>query len=103
MAGFDVLGELGRGSRTVAYRVRRNRQDYALKLLQASLTSDEASRGFRREAALLACVDHPGVARVHEVGLVDGRPYLVMDLVEGRSVTEVLGRGPLPIEWTPRG
>ncbi len=42
------------------------------------------ARAFRREAALLASINAPGVARVHEVGVVDGLPYLLMDLVQGR-------------------
>src|SRR5262249_21269492 len=50
---------------------------------------------FRREAALLACVNHPGVVAVHEVGQVDGRPYLVMDLVGGQTLADLLLREPL--------
>jgi diguanylate cyclase (GGDEF)-like protein len=93
IAGFEVIDELGRGARTIAYRVRRDAQVYALRVADGG-----AERAVRREAALLAGVDHPGVARVHEVGSVDGRPYIVMDLVEGRPLTTELARGPLPIE-----
>ena len=51
---------------------------------------------FRREAALLATVDHPSLAVIHEVGDVGGRPYLVMDLVEGETLAGVLAAGALP-------
>ncbi|GAA3385457.1 diguanylate cyclase [Cryptosporangium minutisporangium] len=112
-AGYEVLGELGRGSRTVVYRVRRGDGVYAMKVARERLsddaaavgpdgaeggvTADAAERAFRREAALLACIAHPGLARVHEVGTADGRPYLVMDLVAGVRLTDVLAEGPLGV------
>ncbi|MFG1925522.1 diguanylate cyclase [Cryptosporangium sp. NPDC048952] len=100
--GLVLLGEIGRGNDTVVYRARRDGPDvetiqqYAVKVLGiAASVGDEARHKFRREAAVLACVDHPGVVRVHAVGEVDGRPYLVMELVEGRSLAEVLHGGTL--------
>jgi serine/threonine protein kinase len=116
LAGFDVVAELGRGARSTVYRVRRigpadaaradsqvfsgaSPREYALKILDLSLAdSVETLIGFRREAALLACVDHPGLARVYEVGTVSGRPYLVMDLVTGRSLEVVLQAGAMAPE-----
>jgi tetratricopeptide (TPR) repeat protein len=50
---------------------------------------------FRREAALLASVDHPLVPSMYEVGLTDGRPYVVMDLVSGRQLADLLAAEPL--------
>ncbi|MFI5953342.1 diguanylate cyclase [Cryptosporangium sp. NPDC051539] len=104
-----LLGELGRGNDTVVYRARRTsrngtspggigaarRPDYAVKVLGIAATvGDDARHRFRREAAVLACVDHPGVVQVHAVGEQDGRPYLVMDLVEGQALADrlVVGR-----------
>lgn len=96
-AGFDVLAEIGRGAQAVVYRVTRGPHEFALKVLRPD-GPDDSSRvvAFCREAALLACVDHPGLARVYEVGVADGRPYLVMDLVEGQRLTDALISGPLP-------
>jgi serine/threonine protein kinase len=98
-AAFAPLGELGRGAHTVVYKVRRTRDgaEYALKLLESSGPAGDgrSAAGFRREAALLACLDHPALARVHEVGESRGQPYLVMDYVDGRRLTEVLDAGPL--------
>ncbi|MFI5954655.1 diguanylate cyclase [Cryptosporangium sp. NPDC051539] len=98
-AGYEILGELGRGSRTIAYRVRRGDGVYAMKVPREHSAdgADRNVRAFRREAALLACVAHPGLARIHEVGTTDGRPYLVMDLVEGDRLTDVLAGGPLDV------
>ncbi|MET0418569.1 MAG: AAA family ATPase, partial [Actinoplanes sp.] len=96
-AGLEVLGEIGRGSQAVVYRVRRGGELYALKVLRAMADHDEAAAvALRREVALLATVDHPGLARVHEVGVADGRPYLLMDLVQGQRLSALLGAGPLP-------
>src|SRR6266545_104006 len=97
VAGMEVLEELGRGAQTVVYRARRGGSEYALKLLRGPAPDDEqALAAFRREAALLACVDHPGLAHLYEVGQTRGRPYLVMELVEGRVLADVLKDGPLP-------
>ena len=50
---------------------------------------------FRREAGLLACLRHPALARVYEVGSAQGRPYLVMELVEGQDLDSVLAAAAL--------
>ncbi|WP_205752101.1 diguanylate cyclase [Cryptosporangium phraense] len=109
MPGLVLLGELGRGNDTVVYRARRTspngtsahglaaarHPDYAVKVLGIAATvGDDARHRFRREAAVLACVDHPGVVQVHAVGEQEGRPYLVMDLVEGQALADrlVVGR-----------
>ena len=105
LAGFEILSELGRGACSTVYRVRRpvaggqepSGDEYALKILDEALADSASSLvGFRREAALLASVNHPGLTGVHEVGLEDGRPYLVMDIVEGVSLAELLTSGALP-------
>ena len=96
-----VLRELGRGSQTVVYEVTRHDTRYALKLLVAGTASPPgaALRAFRREAALMASVDHPGLPRIHALGDLDGHPYLVMDLVEGGTLADLLARGRMePVE-----
>jgi eukaryotic-like serine/threonine-protein kinase len=99
VAGMEVLEQLGEGAQTVVYRARRGASEYALKVLRGPALDDRrALAAFRREAALLACVDHPGLARIHEVGEAHGRPYLVMELVEGRVLADLLRDGPLPQE-----
>ncbi|HST86560.1 MAG TPA: diguanylate cyclase [Kineosporiaceae bacterium] len=115
--GFEMVAELGRGARSTVYRVRRVVSgadaiagtpgvpdeappgEFALKVLDASLSdSGPELIAFRREAALLAGVNHPGLARIHEVGAVEGRPYLVMDLVTGHSLAQMLTAGAMSAE-----
>ncbi len=58
---------------------------------------DERSRDrFAREGALLARIDHPNVVRVHATGIERGRPFLVLDFVDGETLGARLARGPLP-------
>jgi diguanylate cyclase (GGDEF)-like protein len=97
IAGFDVVGELGAGSAATVLHVRRRPDGtpFAMKILDDG-NADLA--GLCREAALLASVDHPGLVGIHEVGEHEGRPYLVMDLVEGQTLTKLLDEGPLSPE-----
>lgn len=88
---YAILEELGKGPKTTVYRVRRHGVEYALKLLRHPIRDDNDKMvAFRREAALLACVSHPRLPQIHEVGQTRGRPYLVMDLVEGQKLSNIL-------------
>src|SRR3954469_12771617 len=99
--GIEVLGELGRGAQTVVYRIRRDGREYALKLLPAA-DGERALTALRREAALLASVDHPGLPRIFEVGRVAAGSYLVLELIEGRPLSQVLADGTLTEEAAVR-
>ncbi|WP_204012742.1 diguanylate cyclase [Virgisporangium aurantiacum] len=95
-ADLEVLGELGRGAYATVYRARRHGVDYALKAPHREVGgAGDLLLQFRREAALLARLDHPGAPRPHDVGQADGRPYLVMDLIEGSPLAAVLEQGPI--------
>jgi serine/threonine protein kinase len=94
MAGLEVLGEIGRGAQAVVDRVRRGDTEYAMRVLHAGFGHDPAPlREFRRQTAPLACVRDPALARVHAVGMADGRPYALMDLLEGERLGLRLSRG----------
>ena len=94
--GLQVLGELGRGARSVAFRARRGDFVVALKFPVAGRSDPAAARQFRREAVALASVAHPCLPQVFEVGEVDGLPYVIRELAEGRSLASELAEGPLP-------
>jgi diguanylate cyclase (GGDEF)-like protein len=97
-AGLEVLGEVGRGAQAVVHRVRHreHRREYALRLLRDSAAAGpDAVREFRRQCALLAAIDNPGLPRVHKVGDAGGRPYVIMDLIEGEPLAARLTRGPV--------
>jgi diguanylate cyclase (GGDEF)-like protein len=93
-AGVTVLAELGRGAQTVVYRVSRDGRDWAMKVFP----DGTALPALRREASLLAWTNHPGLPRVHEVGEAGRRPYLIMELIEGRSLGDLLRVRPLAVD-----
>lgn len=97
--GIDLLEQLGRGAQTDVFRCRRDGCDYVVKIGRADMAGDDrASVRFRREAALLASVRHQALPRIYEVGKAGGRPYMIMDLVQGRTLSACLSDGPLSYE-----
>jgi hypothetical protein len=98
---YELMGELGRGGAGVIYRARDPglRRDVAIKLLSGRRSHTASSLGrFQREAEALARLRHPHVVKVHSAGQHEGLPYLVMDLIEGRSLAgRIADDGPLPV------
>jgi tetratricopeptide (TPR) repeat protein len=71
-------------------------RDVAIKVLPDSVTSDpDRRRRFEREARAAGALDHPNVIVVHDVGEVEGCPYVVTELLEGQTLRERLLRGAL--------
>ncbi|WP_307872692.1 diguanylate cyclase [Paractinoplanes ovalisporus] len=96
LSGFEVQAELGRGAFTTVHRVRHDGHVYALKRPTGGHADDPGVlASFQREAALLACVDDPGVARIFAAGRLDGDPALVLEHLPGGSLADQLGAGPL--------
>lgn len=99
---YEIVSELGRGGMGVVYRARDLdlSRDVALKHPWPEIASDErVQRRFRREARAAARLMHPNIVPVLEVFEDDGRNWLVMELVEGRSLRSLLrAEGPLALE-----
>lgn len=90
---FRLVRELGRGGMSVVFEAHQLSlgRRVALKVLGAGAsTSTTQLARFRREALTLARLDHPHVVRVLDVGTTDGKPWLAMDLVDGRALAEHL-------------
>lgn len=93
-----VEGPLGKGGMATVYRARDPLvgRDVALKLVDPLALGAEGLIRFRREAELAARVDGlGGVVRVHARGEHHGAPYLVLELVQGRDLSAILGEGPI--------
>jgi diguanylate cyclase (GGDEF)-like protein len=100
LTGLEVVDELGRGAFTMVHRARRGDRWYAVKRPLADASAyPEIRTEFSREAALLACIDDPGVVRVHAVGELDGVPALILDHLVGGSLADQLAGGMLAEEW----
>src|SRR5262249_13979248 len=102
VAGYELIQRLGRTGSVSTYAVRRHSSDFVMKLLDHDGRTQQQLRQFRRTAALLASIDNPAVARVHEAGTVDGADYLIEEPGPGRRLTELLGGGRLAVEDTIR-
>ena len=102
-AGYELHEEVGRGGMGVVFRARHLPLDrhIALKFLKGGEADSPAARRFLDEARITAKLQHPGIPAVHEVGeLPDGRPYLAMKLIQGRTLAELLkGKGPGASQW----
>ena len=98
---YTILSLLGKGGMGEVYRARDRKlgREVAVKLLPATfaLDSERLSR-FEREARLLASLNHPNIAVIHGLEEFDGTRFLVLELIEGRTLAELLEASrPLPV------
>jgi tRNA A-37 threonylcarbamoyl transferase component Bud32 len=98
---YEVQARLGEGATAVVYRAwdRDLRRPVALKILRESAGFSEIGRQrFRREAQAAAGLSHPNVITVHDAGESEGRLYLVMEIVEGKPLSEIFRDPALPLK-----
>jgi serine/threonine-protein kinase len=93
VGAYRLVEEVGVGGMSVVYRAERAdaayERDVAVKLLQRRLHSGDAEQRVRAERQVLASLDHPGIAELLDGGVTEGgRPYLVMELVDGTPITD---------------
>jgi serine/threonine protein kinase len=82
------LGEGGFGAVWLAQQEKPLKRKVAVKVIKAGMDTDEVLARFDAEKQALARMDHPNIAKVFDAGMTDhGRPYFVMELVEGKSIT----------------
>ena len=96
---YEVLSALGAGGMGEVYRARDPRlgRDVAIKVLPASCSRDpDRLRRFQQEARAAGALNHSAIMAVLDLGEHEGAPYLVCELLEGRSLREVLKEGALP-------
>src|SRR3989442_9495456 len=98
---YEVTAKIGAGGMGEVYRARDTRlgRDVAIKVLPNEFASDGARmKRFEQEARTLAALNHPNILVIHDVGVHDGAPYLVSELLEGQTLREALrGNMPLPV------
>ncbi len=96
-AGRYVIGErIGRGGMATVFRAHDPSigRDVAIKFLHASLCEDEEYHTrFLREARAAGGLSHPNIVTVHDVGEIDGRPYMAMELLDGEPLSDEMAKG----------
>jgi Tol biopolymer transport system component len=100
LSQYEILSPLGAGSMGEVYRARDSRldRDVAIKVLPdlVSMDPDRLQR-CEVEAKAAAALNHPNILAVYQMGTYAGVPYLVSELLEGKTLTESVRRGPLPL------
>jgi len=97
---YEIIAPLGAGGMGEVYRARDSRlgRDVAVKVLASDMASDpERRERFEREARAVAALDHPHICGIHDVGVANGMPYLVMPLLDGQTLSTRLETGPVAI------
>jgi ABC-type transport system substrate-binding protein len=94
---YEIVRELGRGGMGVVYLARDPMlgREVAVKLIPPNLLSAEAHERFKREAQVVARMDHPAIVTVYDFGEFDGALYFVMPVMTGMSLREAFGQGTL--------
>ena len=91
---YEILSVIGRGGMGVVYKAMHQLMEkvVAIKMMHAHLVSDQlALKRFQQEAKAASCLNHPHLIGVHDFGVTPaGQPYLVMDFLEGKSLTEII-------------
>jgi Tol biopolymer transport system component len=100
---YEIVSPLGAGGMGEVYRARDTRleREVAVKVLPSHLSSSEEMRQrFEREAKAISQLSHAHICALYDVGREGETEYLVMELLEGETLSDRLGKGPLPLEQT---
>ncbi|HSS43716.1 MAG TPA: protein kinase, partial [Thermoanaerobaculia bacterium] len=98
---YEVLSPLGAGGMGQVWRARDPKlgREVAIKVLPEAFAADaERLTRFRREAQVLAALNHPHIAAIYGLEESGEIEALVLELVEGETLAEMLVRGPLPVD-----
>src|SRR4051795_13524031 len=97
---YRVVEKIGAGGMGEVYRARDERlgRDVALKLIRpASSDNPDHLRRFEQEARAAAALNHPNIVAIYDVGFEGTTPYIVAELLEGKTLRQRLSEGPIPV------
>ena len=103
LSHYRITEKLGQGGMGEVYRAEDTNlsRQVAIKVLPDEFAHDaERLARFEREAKLLASLNHPNIASIYGLEQADGKPFLVLELVEGKTLAERLKKGRIPLDET---
>lgn len=102
LGSYRLVKILGEGGFSIVYLAEQShpiRRRVALKILKIGMDTRQVLARFEAEKQALAMMEHPGIAKVFDAGATEsGRPYFVMELVEGEPITKYCDENKLPVE-----
>ena len=101
LGAYEILAPLGAGGMGEVYRARDTRlgREVAIKVLPQHLSMNIEMRArFEREASAIAALKHPNIVTIHSIEESAGVQFMVMELVEGRTIADVISAGELSLE-----
>jgi eukaryotic-like serine/threonine-protein kinase len=102
---YVIQALLGSGGMGEVYRARDTRLErtVAIKILPRHLSSDpQRKQRFEREARAISALNHPHICTLYDIGTQEGVDYLVMEFLEGETLSGRLSKGPMPLDLTLR-
>src|SRR6058998_1960931 len=100
LGSYKIVAQIGAGGMGEVFRAHDTRlnREVAIKVLPKDFVSDaDRLRRFEQEAKTLAALNHPNILTIHDAGVHEGAPYLVSELLEGKTLREEVNGGALPV------
>src|SRR5215469_3440466 len=101
LGSYEIVGALGAGGMGEVYRARdaRLNRSVAVKILPTAVAEDaDLLHRFEREARSASALNHPNIVTIYELGRDGATHFIAMELIEGKTLRELLREGPLPIQ-----